>query len=151
MTQNIAKTTKGPIEYRLEGNGPTVLVLNGSHCTQESRLSHEGLTEYGFSVLIPSRPGYDSTPSEVGRTAQEAADAMAALLDTLQISTVDVIGISGAGEVTPKPALRSASRPFPNPLRFVDMGDYLMKFIVLLFSVQLRAQWQLCCQLHCGE
>jgi pimeloyl-ACP methyl ester carboxylesterase len=97
MSQTIAKTAKGPIEYRLEGSGPTVMVLNGGHCSRETRLSHEKLTEYGFSVLTPSRPGYDSTPSEVGKSAQAAADALAILLDTLQISTVDVIGISAAG------------------------------------------------------
>jgi pimeloyl-ACP methyl ester carboxylesterase len=97
MTQNITKTAKGPIEYRLEGSGPTIVVLNGGHCSRESRLSHEQLAEHGFSVLTPSRPGYDSTPSEVGKTAQEAADALAALLDTLQIPVVDMIGISAGG------------------------------------------------------
>ena len=97
MSQNIAKTKKGPMEYRLEGSGPTVMVLNGGHCSRESRLSHEKLTNEGFSVLTPSRPGYDSTPSDVGKSAQAAADALAALLDTLQIAIVDVIGISAAG------------------------------------------------------
>ncbi|MEN4011764.1 MAG: alpha/beta hydrolase [Bellilinea sp.] len=97
MSQNIAQTAKGPIEYRLEGNGPTVVVLNGGHCSRETRLSHEKLVEHGFSVLTPSRPGYDSTPAEVGKSAQAAADALVALLDTLQIPTVDVIGISAAG------------------------------------------------------
>jgi pimeloyl-ACP methyl ester carboxylesterase len=97
VPQNIAKTAKGSIEYRFEGRGPTIVVLNGGHCSRESRLSHEKLVEHGFSVLTPSRPGYDSTPSEVGKTAQAAADALAALLDTLQIATVDVIGISAAG------------------------------------------------------
>lgn len=84
MAQRITKTAKGPIEYRFEGTGPTVVVLNGGHCSRETRLSHEMLTEYGFSVLTPSRPGYDSTPSEVGKSAQGAADALTALLDTLQ-------------------------------------------------------------------
>lgn len=97
MSQTIAKTAKGPIEYRLEGSGPTVVVLNGGHCSRETRLSHEKLAEHGFSVLTPSRPGYDSTPSEVGKTAQAAADALAALLDALHIPAVDVIGISAAG------------------------------------------------------
>jgi pimeloyl-ACP methyl ester carboxylesterase len=97
MPQNIAKIIQGPIEYRLEGSGPTIVVLYGGHCSRDTRLSHEKLTEHGFSVLTPSRPGYDSTPSEVGATAQAAADAIAALLDTLQISVVDVIGISAAG------------------------------------------------------
>ena len=110
MPQTIAKTTKGPIEYRLEGSGPTVLVLNGSHCSRETRLSHERLTEDGFSVLTPSRPGYDSTPSEVGRTAQEAAGALAALLDMLHIPTVDVIGISGSGPTALAFALRYPDR-----------------------------------------
>jgi pimeloyl-ACP methyl ester carboxylesterase len=77
MTQNIAKTAKGPIEYRLEGSGPIVVVLNGWHCSRDSRLSHERLAQSGFSVLVPSRPGYDSTPSEVGKIAQEAADTLA--------------------------------------------------------------------------
>ena len=110
MSQTIAKTAKGPIEYRLEGSGPTVMVLNGGHCSRESRLSHEQLTAHGFSVLTPSRPGYDSTPSEVGRTAQQAADALAALLDTLEIPAVDVIGISAAGPTALAFALRQASR-----------------------------------------
>jgi len=97
MTQKIARTPRGSIEYRLEGSGPTIVVLNGGHCSRDTRLSHEKLTEHSFSVLTPSRPGYDSTPSEVGKSAQAAADALATLLDTLQISTVDVIGISAAG------------------------------------------------------
>jgi len=97
MAQMIAETSKGSIEYRLEGSGPTVMVLNGGHCSRETRLSHEKLTEHGFSVLTPSRPGYDSTPSDIGKSAQGAADALAALLDTLQIAIVDVIGISAAG------------------------------------------------------
>jgi pimeloyl-ACP methyl ester carboxylesterase len=110
MSHKIAQTAKGPIEYRFEGTGPTILVLNGSHCSRESRLSHEHLSEQGFSVLTPSRPGYDSTPSDVGRTAQEAADAMAALLDTLQIATADVIGMSGSGPTALAFALRHPGR-----------------------------------------
>jgi len=97
MAQTIAKTAKGLIEYRLEGRGPTVMVLNGGHCSRETRLSHEHLTAEGFSVLTPSRPGYDDTPPDVGRTDQETADAPAALIDTLQIPVVDVIDISAAG------------------------------------------------------
>ena len=110
MPQTIAKTAKGPIEYRLEGSGPTVMVLNGGHCSRESRLSHEQLTAEGFSVLTPSRPGYDDTPPDVGRTAQEAADALAALLDALKIPMADVIGISAAGPTALAFAQRHPSR-----------------------------------------
>lgn len=110
MSQNTAKTTLGPIEYRLEGKGPTIMVLNGGHCSRDTRLSHERLADYGFSVLTPSRPGYDSTPASVGKSAQAAADALAALLDTLQITAVDVIGISAAGPTALAFAQRHPSR-----------------------------------------
>jgi pimeloyl-ACP methyl ester carboxylesterase len=97
MRYTVANTVKGPIEYRLEGSGPVVLVLNGGHCSRDTRLSHERLAGCGFSVLTPSRPGYDVTPSSVGPTAQEAADALVAMLEQLQIARVSVIGISAAG------------------------------------------------------
>ena len=97
MPPRIAKAPNGPIEYRMEGDGPAVLVLNGGHCSRHTRLSHELLAHHGFTVLTPSRPGYDSTPSRVGHSAQSAADALAALLDGLSIPSVDVIGISAAG------------------------------------------------------
>jgi pimeloyl-ACP methyl ester carboxylesterase len=97
MLFHLAQTSKGPIEYRLEGEGPVVVVLNGGHCSRDSRLSHERLALSGYSVLTPSRPGYDQTPPTVGRTAQAAADALAALLDTLNIALVCIIGISAAG------------------------------------------------------
>jgi len=110
MPQSIAKTAKGPIEYRLEGSGPVVMVLNGGHCSRDSRLSHEHLAEHGFSVLTPSRPGYDRTPSKVGKSAQDAADALAALLDTLHIPMADVIGISAGGPTALAFALRHSGR-----------------------------------------
>lgn len=86
------------------------MVLNGGHCTRASRLSHDRLAQEGFSVLTPSRPGYDGTPSSVGRTAQQAADALTALLDTLGVPTVDVIGISAAGPTALALAQRHARR-----------------------------------------
>ena len=61
MPQAFAATIRGRIEYRLEGEGPVVMVLNGGHCSRDTRLSHERLASEGFSVLTPSRPGYDST------------------------------------------------------------------------------------------
>jgi pimeloyl-ACP methyl ester carboxylesterase len=106
----IARTAKGPMEYRLEGGGPAVVVLNGGHCGRDSRLSHERLAGCGFSVLTPSRPGYDSTPSRVGRTAQEAADAVAALLHSLGLARASVIGISAAGPTALAFALRHPER-----------------------------------------
>ncbi len=97
MVTRIVHTRKGPIEYRLEGSGPIVMVLNGGHCSRDTRLSHERLVREGFAVLTPSRPGYDNTPTVVGPSAQTAAEALAALLDSLAIPKVSAIGISAAG------------------------------------------------------
>jgi pimeloyl-ACP methyl ester carboxylesterase len=55
------------------------------------------LAEAGFCVLVPSRPGYGRTPSEVGRSNAQAAEALAALLDSLETQTCSVIAISGGG------------------------------------------------------
>jgi pimeloyl-ACP methyl ester carboxylesterase len=112
MAQIIANTPMGPIEYRLEGHGPTIMVLNGGHCSRNSRLSHEKLADQGFRLLTPSRPGYDGTPARIGRSAQAAADALASLLDTLDLQAVDVIGISAAG-----PTALAFARQHPQRIR----------------------------------
>ena len=93
----IVNIKKSYMEYRLEGIGPMVVVLKGGHCSRDTNLSHEKLKDCGFSVLIPSRPGYDRTSSEIGRTAEESADAIAALLDILLIDKIILIAISAAG------------------------------------------------------
>jgi pimeloyl-ACP methyl ester carboxylesterase len=112
VSQTVAATTRGAIEYRREGEGPVVMVLNGGHCSRDTRLSHERLVSEGFSVLTPSRPGYDSTPDSVGRSVQDAADAMAVLLDALEVPVADVIGISAAG-----PTALALAQRHPNRVR----------------------------------
>ncbi len=96
-TPQIAHTWRGPIEYQLEGAGAVVMVLKGGHCSRETRLSQERLAEAGFTVLTPSRPGYDATPADLGESAAEAARVLAALLDHLNILRISLIGISAAG------------------------------------------------------
>jgi pimeloyl-ACP methyl ester carboxylesterase len=87
----------GPIEYTLLGSGPGVLVCHGTSSNCFSTIESEPLVEAGFSVLTPSRPGYGRTPLEVGRSAAQAAEALVALLDSLQIRTCSVVAISGGG------------------------------------------------------
>jgi pimeloyl-ACP methyl ester carboxylesterase len=93
-----ARGPKGPIEYRVVGQGPAVLVLNGGHTNCRSPFGHEQFfLDRGYRLIIPSRPGYGKTPSSTGRTAQAFADALVDLLDYLRLERVIVIGISGAG------------------------------------------------------
>ena len=97
MKSQIAQTTKGPIEYTLLGSGPVVLVSHGTSSNCFSTDLTGPLVEAGFSVLTPSRPGYGRTPPDVGPTAAEAAQALVALLDSLEIRTCAVLAISGGG------------------------------------------------------
>jgi pimeloyl-ACP methyl ester carboxylesterase len=97
MKSQIAQTSKGPIEYTLLGNGPMVLVCHGTSSNCFSTELSTPLVEAGFSVLTPSRPGYGRTPLEVGAGAAQTAQALIALLDTLQVQTCAVVAISGGG------------------------------------------------------
>jgi pimeloyl-ACP methyl ester carboxylesterase len=106
----VAKTLHGPIEYRLTGVGPVVMVLKGGHSSRDTHLGHERLAEHGFTVLEPSRPGYDRTPASVGCSAQAAADALADLLDVLGIARVRLIAISAAGHTGIELARRHLER-----------------------------------------
>ena len=97
MKSQIAQTTKGSVEYTRLGNGPAVLVCHGTSCNCFSIDDSAYLQKAGFSVLRPSRPGYGRTPLTVGRTAAQAAEALVALLDNLEIATCSVVAISGGG------------------------------------------------------
>jgi pimeloyl-ACP methyl ester carboxylesterase len=97
MNSQVVQTTKGSIEYTLMGTGPVVLVCHGTSSNCFSTSVAEPLVEAGFQVLTPSRPGYGRTPSNVGKTAEQAAGALITLLDSLSIQTCSVYAISGGG------------------------------------------------------
>jgi pimeloyl-ACP methyl ester carboxylesterase len=97
MKSQIAQTLKGPIEYTQLGRGPVVLVCHGTSSNCFSTELAGPLVEAGFSVLTPSRPGYGRTSLDVGRSNTQAAEALVALLDSLEIQTCSVVAISGGG------------------------------------------------------
>ena len=97
MKSQIAKTSKGPIEYTLMGSGPVILVCHGTSSNCFSTDTSAPLVEAGFSVLTPSRPGYGRTPLTVGRSAAQAADALVDLLDCIRVRSCTVLAISGGG------------------------------------------------------
>ena len=119
----VVETAKGPVEFATLGSGPPVLVLHGgmggwdqgmalgvSLLTPAAGGVHDACVDYHralsdgdallrnrFTVIAPTRAGYLRTPLSTGPSPAESADAMAALLDTLKIDRVAVIGISGGG------------------------------------------------------
>ncbi|MEQ4720677.1 hypothetical protein [Nonomuraea sp. B19D2] len=96
-----AKTPLGPIEYDLYGTeGPVVLSVHpGLGGADQGRLFANWLQRDGFRILSPSRPGYLGTPLESGRTNEEQADLLAALLDELGVDRVGVLAISAGSPV----------------------------------------------------
>jgi pimeloyl-ACP methyl ester carboxylesterase len=94
----IAQTKNGLIEYRVVGQGPAVLLLNGGHTNCNSPFGHEQFfLDQGCRLVIPSRPGYGKTPSAIGKTAEAFADALVDLLNHLRLARAIVVGISAAG------------------------------------------------------
>jgi hypothetical protein len=65
-----ARTSQGPIEYRLTGSGPVVMVLKGGHSSRSTRLGrssfHRFQDEIPVSKLSADQPNvkqYTSTPA----------------------------------------------------------------------------------------
>lgn len=111
MMNTRVQTRQGPVEYRIVGQGPVILVLNGGHTNCDSPLGHEQFfLDQGYQLLIPSRPGYGKTPSDLGRTAEAFADVLVSLLDLLHLDHVIVVGISAGGRTALQLAGRAPSR-----------------------------------------
>ncbi|UCE09864.1 MAG: alpha/beta hydrolase [Candidatus Thorarchaeota archaeon] len=107
----VQSTALGLMEYALVGDGPVLLVIHGAPGGyDQGLLAMNKWTDEGFSVLSISRPGYLQTPIETGPTLEEQADAVAALLDSLNITKVAVLGASTGGAVALHFALRHSDR-----------------------------------------
>lgn len=91
----VAETPAGNVEYLQEGDGPVVLVFHAAPGGyDQAMLLGSNLSEGGYHVVAPSRPGYLRTPLATGMTPEKQADAMAALLDTMGIDNAAVVGVS---------------------------------------------------------
>src|SRR5574341_348189 len=82
----IANTSRGPIEYALVGSGPPLVAIHGSGGGYEFGLLLAQVVDPAkFTIIGISRPGFRQTPIATGRTIEDQADAVAALLDTLNL------------------------------------------------------------------
>lgn len=94
----VATTPLGEIEYKLAGEGPTILVLHGGPGGFDQGFLLEYLLGHGYSILSPSRTGYLGTPFNP-LSFEEQADLCVALMDGLNIQKVVVDGLSAGGPV----------------------------------------------------
>jgi pimeloyl-ACP methyl ester carboxylesterase len=99
LATHIGALRHGPVEYRFQRRGPdAVVVCHGGHMRAGLALGEEVFADAGFSLLVPSRPGYGRTPVTTGGSAAGFADVVAALCDHLGLGKVAaVVGVSGGG------------------------------------------------------
>jgi pimeloyl-ACP methyl ester carboxylesterase len=107
----LLETTRGIIEYEMEGAGSVVLVLHGSPGGYDQGMAIGRLLNLsGHTLLAFSRPGYRRTPLSSGQTPEDQADLYAAALDALKVSQVVVVALSGGGPSALQFALRYPQR-----------------------------------------
>lgn len=100
----------GTVEYTDVGEGPPLLVSHGIfHGFDGGRVSVEGLVD-ARRVIVPSRFGYIGSTMPPEATGADQADAFGALLDHLELDSVDVIAISAGTSPAAQFALRFPDR-----------------------------------------
>jgi pimeloyl-ACP methyl ester carboxylesterase len=119
------KTSMGMVETALIGQESTVLISHGSGGGYDMGLWLAHLIGGQFQYIAPSRFGYLRSPLPPNPAPETQADTYAALLDTLNVRSVIIIGLSAGGASALQFALRhpgrcsglvmlsAASRPVP--------------------------------------
>jgi pimeloyl-ACP methyl ester carboxylesterase len=111
MLTRVVETDCGPVEYTEDGTGDPVLYFHGTGVTGDVMLTVErSMVEDGFRLIVPNRPGYGKTPLSPHRSATDCAHVAAALLDSLGISRVSVMGSSSGAAFAVSFALQHADR-----------------------------------------
>ncbi len=107
----IIKTERGAVEYASRGEGAPVLVVHGAAGGYDQGLFlAKSWVGEGFHVIAPSRFGYLRTPLPADPSPVAQADALAGLLDALDIRKVTVVGISAGAPSSMQFALRYPQR-----------------------------------------
>jgi len=120
----------GVVEYRFDQrDSATVVIFHGGHMRAGLALGEDTFVDAGYSVLVPSRPGYGRTPLSTGKTTSGFADVTRSLCEQLGITSVAaVVGISAGGptalataarhrDLVERVVLQSAVGPLPWPDR----------------------------------
>ena len=95
----VAVLSSVPVEYRLvPGHRGCVVVFHGGHMRAGLSLGEAALIAAGYTVLIPSRPGYGRTPLAAGPGPADFAVTTATLCSYLRLDAIlAVVGVSAGG------------------------------------------------------
>jgi pimeloyl-ACP methyl ester carboxylesterase len=88
------ETSFGTIEYAEAGSGSPILVIHGAGGGFDQGMDEAGVWAANHRVIAPSRFGYLGSAFPQRATSAMQADAFVALLDSLGIDKVGVLGIS---------------------------------------------------------
>lgn len=112
MLTQVVQTRCGPVEYSEAGSGSPVLYFHGTGVTGDVMLAVESaMAGDGFRLIVPNRPGYGRTPlPPPHRSAAGCAGVAAALLDSLGIERLGVMGSSGGAAFATSFAANHPSR-----------------------------------------
>lgn len=91
------ETACGPIQYTEFGEGPPLLIVHGAGGGYDQGEYFAKLIGGNYRWIAPSRFGFLGTPVPDGASSSLQAEAHAALLDTLRIDRVGVVGASMGG------------------------------------------------------
>lgn len=140
----IVHTALGDIQVVIKGKGPVVVALHGGFGGwDQGELVASNISEAGFKVIIPSRPGYLSTPISTNpilleeTTPAQQADLIAALLDALAIPKATVLGFSAGAPVAYEFGLRYPARTSSVVLECIGASPTQDGFFYLLLGAVL--------------
>lgn len=103
-------TSAGVVEAVVSRNGNPVLISHGSGGGYDMGLWLARLIGGQYKYIAPSRFGYLRSPLPPRPTPEAQADTFAALLDTLNVNSVTIIGLSAGGASALQFALRYTGR-----------------------------------------
>lgn len=119
----VLATSRGEVQFARQGGGPPVLAVHGGPGGFDLGLAYcRHLRDGGCEVIAPSRPGYLRTPLRSGPTPETQADLYAAMLDSLDIERVAVLGFSAGG---PSAVHFAARHPDRTTALFLDAAILL--------------------------
>ena len=111
MFTKVVQTRCGPVEYSEDGTGDPILYFHGAGVTGDVMVTVESpLVDDGFRLIVPNRPGYGKTPLPPHDSAAGCARVAAALLDSLGIAHVGVMGSSGGAALAASFAVHYPAR-----------------------------------------
>src|SRR5215831_16618192 len=110
MLTKVVETDCGPVEYSEDGTGDPVLYFHGTGVTGDVMLTVESSLIDGFRLIVPNRPGYGKTPLSPHHSAAGCARVAVALLDSLGLADVSVMGSSGGAAFAASFAINQPER-----------------------------------------